>query len=202
MHTKFLAERALLELVGEKGLDAKIMRVGNLMSRQVDGEFQVNFGTNNFMSTLRSYVAMGCFPMSEMDERDEFSPIDEVAHAIVLLAGIDRRFTVFHPYNSHEVEMGNIVLAMQRCGFDIDVVDDDTFEERLRAALADDAINAYVSPLVNYSLDDDDMRFENPVTNTFTVKALYRLGFQWSITETHYLEQAIQMMEMLGFFDL
>ena len=67
---------------------------------------------------------------------------------------------------------------------------------------ADDAINAYVSPLVNYSLDDDDMRFENPVTNTFTVKALYRLGFQWSITETHYLEPAIQMMEMLGFFDL
>ena len=55
---------------------------------------------------------------------------------------------------------------------------------------------------MNYSLDDDDMRFENPVTNTFTVKALYRLGFQWSITETHYLEQAIQMMEMLGFFDL
>ena len=90
-------------------------------------------------------------------------------------------------------------------GLNIDTkyfVDDDTFEERLRAALADDAINAYVSPLVNYSLDDDDMRFENPVTNTFTVKALYRLGFQWSITETHYLEQAIQMMEMLGFFDL
>ncbi|MDO4796888.1 MAG: amino acid adenylation domain-containing protein [Coriobacteriales bacterium] len=202
VHTKYLAEKVVLEMVGEQGLDAKIMRVGNLMSRQQDGEFQVNFSTNNFMSTLKSYVAMGCFPMSEMDETDEFSPIDEVAHAIVLLAGTDRRFTVFHPYNSHDVEMGNIIRAMQDCGLDIDIVDDERFGTRLREALADDAINAYVSPLVNYSLDDDEMRYENPPTNHFTVKALYRLGFQWSITEMRYLRQAIEMMQMLGFFDL
>ena len=202
VHTKFLAEKAVLDMVGEQGLDAKIMRVGNLMSRQLDGEFQVNFNTNNFMSTLKSYVAMGCFPMSEMDEQDEFSPIDETAHAIVLLAGTDSKFTVFHPYNSHTVEMGNIIQAMQGCGLAIDVVDDERFGVRLREALADDAINAFVSPLVNYNLDDDEMRFENPASNRFTVKALYRLGFQWSITETRYLEQAIEMMQMLGFFDL
>ena len=202
VHTKFLAEKVILDMVGEQGLDAKIMRVGNLMSRQLDGEFQVNFNTNNFMSTLKSYVAMGCFPMSEMDEQDEFSPIDETAHAIVLLAGTDSKFTVFHPYNSHTVEMGNIIQAMQGCGLAIDVVDDERFGARLREALADDAINAFVSPLVNYNLDDDEMRFENPASNRFTVKALYRLGFQWSITETRYLEQAIEMMQMLGFFDL
>jgi hypothetical protein len=34
------------------------------------------------------------------------------------------------------------------------------------------------------------------------VKALYRLGFQWSITGLHYLRQAIEMMQLLGFFDL
>ncbi|MDO4538958.1 MAG: AMP-binding protein, partial [Coriobacteriales bacterium] len=202
VYTKYLAERAILQMVGERGLDAKIMRVGNLMSRQLDGEFQINFNTNNFMSTLKAYVAMGCFPMSEMDDTDEFSPIDEVAHAIVMLAGTDRRFTVFHPYNSHEVEMGNIIRAMQERGMHIDVVYDDEFEERLHAALANDEINAYVSPLVNYSLDDDEVRFANLATNSFTIKALYRLGFQWSITEMHYLRRAINMMQTLGFFDL
>jgi thioester reductase-like protein len=202
IHTKFLAEKAVLEMVGEQGLDAKVMRVGNLMSRQVDGEFQMNFNTNNFMATLKSHVALGCFPMSEMDEQDEFSPIDETARAIVLLAGTDRKFTVFHPHNSHTVEMGNIIRAMQECGLAIDVVDDERFSARLREALADDAINAYVSPLVNYNLDDDEIRFENPSTNRFTIKALYRLGFQWSITETRYLNQAIEMMQMLGFFDM
>ena len=202
VHTKFLAEQAILDMVGSRGLDAKIMRVGNLMSRQQDGEFQVNFSTNNFMSTLKSYVALGCFPVSEMDETDEFSPIDEVARGIVLLAGTDAKFTVFHFYNSHTVEMGNIIRAMQESGLDVDVVDDQTFSKRLREALADDRINAYVSPLVNYSLDDDEIRYENPCTNRFTVKALYRLGFQWSITELRYLRQAIEMMQTLGFFDL
>jgi thioester reductase-like protein len=202
VHTKFLAERLILDMVGSQGLDAKIMRVGNLMSRQLDGEFQVNFATNNFMATLKSYVAMGCFPMSEMDQTDEFSPIDEVARGIVLLAGTDAKFTVFHVYNSHTVEMGNIIRAMQDSGFNIDVVDDQTFGKRLHEALADDRINAFVSPLVNYSLDDDEIRFENPSDCRFTVKALYRLGFQWSITEMLYLRQAIDMMDMLGFFDI
>jgi thioester reductase-like protein len=202
VHSKYLAEKIILEMIDEEGLDAKIMRVGNLMSRQLDGEFQANFATNNFMSTLRSYVALGGFPVDEMDMEDEFSPIDEVARAIVLLSGTDGRFTVFHPYNSHHVEMGNIILAMQQCGIDIDVVEDDEFIRRLRKALADEAINAYVSPLVNYNLDDDEIRYELESDNRFTVKALYRLGFQWSITELGYLRKAIEMMQLLGFFDM
>jgi thioester reductase-like protein len=202
VHSKYLAEQIILRMIDEQGLDAKIMRVGNLMSRQLDGEFQMNFSTNNFMSTLKSYVALGCFPITEMDEREEFSPIDEVARAIVLLSGTDSQFTVFHPYNSHEVEMGNVIAAMQECGIHIDIVEDDEFERRLHEALADDSINAFVSPLVNYSLDDDEIRYELDSSNSFTVKALYRLGFQWSITEMTYLEKAIDMMLLLGFFDL
>ena len=37
--SKFLAERAILEAALD-GLDVKIMRVGNLMARDADGEFQ------------------------------------------------------------------------------------------------------------------------------------------------------------------
>ena len=40
--TKFKAEKAVLEAVA-RGLDGKIMRLGNLMGRHSDGEFQVNF---------------------------------------------------------------------------------------------------------------------------------------------------------------
>ncbi|MBP3884512.1 MAG: amino acid adenylation domain-containing protein, partial [Olsenella sp.] len=202
VHTKYLAEELILQKVAHEGLDAKIMRVSNLMSREEDGEFQANFNTNNFMNTLRSYTTLGCFPVSEMDEREEFSPIDETARAIVLLAGTPSAFTVFHPINSHTVEMGNVILAMQRCGYDIDVVSDEAFQSRLKDALARDDINAYVAPLVNYHLDDDEMRHELSYDNSFTTKALYRLGFQWSITEMGYLETAIRMIGLLGFFDM
>ena len=82
VHTKYLAEKTLIKSMREDGLDAKIMRVGNLMGRSVDGEFQMNFGTNSFINTLRAYKALGCFPMSELDERDELSPVDETARAM------------------------------------------------------------------------------------------------------------------------
>ena len=58
VHTKYLAEKRILEMLSENKLDAKIMRVGNLMSRLEDGEFQMNFRTNNFMNTLRSYSVL------------------------------------------------------------------------------------------------------------------------------------------------
>ena len=62
IRTKFLAERAVLEAVSE-GLDGKVVRVGNLMSRNSDGEVQINFITNGFLRSLRGYTAVGKFPM-------------------------------------------------------------------------------------------------------------------------------------------
>ena len=202
VHTKFLAERAILELVGEKGLDAKIMRVGNLMSRQLDGEFQVNFATNNFMSTLRSYVALGCFPVDEMDERTSSRPSTRSRAPSCCSRAPTASSPSSTPTTRTRWRWATSSWPCSSAAWPSTWWSPTTFEERLRAALADDAVNAYVSPLVNYNLDDDEIRYELESDNRFTVKALYRLGFQWSITETHYLEQAIQMMEMLGFFDL
>jgi hypothetical protein len=66
----------------------------------------------------------------------------------------------------------------------------------------DDRINSFVSPLVNYKTDNDENIRENDVDNVFTVKALYRLGFHWNITDKEYIENAIVMLKTLGFFDI
>ena len=71
IRTKFLAERAVLEAVSA-GLDGKIIRVGNLMSRDSDGEFQINFITNGFLRSVRGYKAVGKFPVSSMHEVTDF----------------------------------------------------------------------------------------------------------------------------------
>ncbi len=202
VYSKYLAEKLILDAIEERGLDAKIIRMGNLTSRFKDGEFQINFKTNNFMNTLKAYVALGCFPVQEMDVRDEFSPIDEVARATVLLAGTNREFTVFHAYNSHVVEMGDIVQALKDNELEVDVVDEEEFNERVNKALLDDHINSYVAPLVNYKTDNDEDICENDVDNAFTVKALYRLGFHWNITDMEYIDSAIDMLKTLGFFDI
>ncbi|MBQ9599162.1 MAG: SDR family oxidoreductase, partial [Clostridia bacterium] len=202
VHTKYLAEKRILEMLSENKLDAKIMRVGNLMSRLEDGEFQMNFRTNNFMNTLRSYSVLGCFPVSELDEMVELSPIDETAKGIVLLAGTDSAFTVFHVYNSHTVEMADIIEVMQNNGIYIETVSDDEFEERMHTAVENADINADVAPLVNYNTENDDDFTDVNANNSFTVKALHRLGFKWSLIESSYLNKAIEMLKTLGFFDI
>ncbi|MBR6171836.1 MAG: SDR family oxidoreductase, partial [Eubacterium sp.] len=201
VYTKYLAEEMVLRAVATQGLDAKIMRLGNLMSRQQDGEFQINFRTNNFMNSLRAYAALGCFPYSEMDEQVDFSPIDETARFIIRLAGTPSGFTMFHVYNSHLVDMGDVLTTMVSCGIQMKAVTDDEFKKRLNRGLADDRINTLLSPLVNYDLTDDSRRREIPVDNRFTDQALYRLGLKWSITDLNYLEKMIEMLRTLGFFD-
>jgi thioester reductase-like protein len=57
--SKFKGERLLLQAVTE-GLDGKIMRVGNLMGRHSDGEFQINFRSNAF-AHLRHTKFLKCF---------------------------------------------------------------------------------------------------------------------------------------------
>lgn len=191
----------MLHAIAHQGLDAKIMRLSNLMSRLEDGEFQINFRTNSYMNSLRAYVALGCFPYSGMDEQVDFSPIDETARHVLRLAGTPSTFTVFHVYNSHMVDMADVLAAMECCGISLELVTDEEFDSRLKQGLADESINDMLSPLVNYDLTDDEQRKEIPCDNRFTVQALSRLGDRWSITDMDYLEKMIRKLQQFGFFD-
>ena len=83
----------------------------------------------------------------------------------------------------------------------VDVVHEREYNDRLKAALADESINSSVSPLVNYKTDHDESIVENDVDNAFTIKALYRLGFHWHITDMDYIDSVILMLKTLGFFE-
>jgi thioester reductase-like protein len=196
--TKFRAEQAVLEAV-RGGLRGKIIRVGNLMSREKDGEFQINYSTNGFMKRLRAYAILGSFPMGSMDAEAEFSPIDSTAQAIVLLAGTPDKFTLFHACNCHRVHMANVLEAMQNCGIAITVQSDAEFDRKFHAMLADDKHNLDVSSLIAY-LNSGSRRYVAQ-DNHFTVKALYRLGFSWPLTDKAYISRAVNALYTLGFFD-
>ncbi|MBP5467090.1 MAG: amino acid adenylation domain-containing protein, partial [Clostridia bacterium] len=66
VHSKFNAEKAILDGCAD-GLDGKIIRVGNLMGRNSDGEFQANSITNGFMRDLKGYATLKKFPVNSMD---------------------------------------------------------------------------------------------------------------------------------------
>lgn len=201
IRTKFLAERLILEACARGKLDGKIIRVGNLMSRKSDGEFQINFVTNGFMRTLNAYRTLGQFPMGLMHAPAEFSPIDSTAAAIIALANAQSPFTVFHAYNSHKIFMSDVIYAMRQYGFDIEVVSDERFEETLKEAAKNPDQSDAVLGLIAYASGDAHPRYELMADNRFSVEALYRLGYKWPITDDLYLENAIRALDTLGYFE-
>ena len=200
IRTKFLAERAVLEAVSG-GLDGKVIRVGNLMSRNSDGEFQINFITNGFLRSLRGYQAVGKFPIGGMHEVTEFSPIDSTALAVLRLVQTDRRFTVFHACNSHHIYMADLIYAMRNHGFKIDIVEDEEFEEAVREFAKDSKDSDVVSGLIAYTSHNENEIYTLDYSNRFTAQVLYRLDYKWPVTDDRYLESAIEALDRLAFFD-
>ena len=201
VHSKFVAEDLVLDAVKNRGLNAKIMRVGNLSARQADGEFQINFNTNNFMATLRAYVALGEIPFDELDGLNEFSPIDELARAILLLTETPRECVVFHPYNNHTILQVDILEALARTGLFVKGVERNTFEDRLNNAMQNPMLVELLRPLMAYdsaagvSIEDVDY------DNEYTTQVLYRLGFKWRPVDEDYVERFAKALYVFGFFD-
>lgn len=201
VHSKFVAEDLVLDAVKNRGLNAKIMRVGNLSARQADGEFQINFNTNNFMATLRAYVALGEIPFDELDGLNEFSPIDELVRAILLLTETPRECVVFHPYNNHTILQVDILEALARTGLFVKGVERNTFEDRLNNAMQNPMLVELLRPLMAYdsaagvSIEDVDY------DNEYTTQVLYRLGFKWRPVDEDYVERFAKALYVFGFFD-
>ena len=171
------------------------------MSRQSDGEFQINFITNGFLRTLRGYTAVGKFPVGGMNESAEFSPIDSTAAAVLKTAGTDKRFTIYHATNSHRIFMGDVIYAMREYGFNIEIVPDNEFVQAVGDYAARHENSDAVSGLIAYTSRDDSKIYTIDYDNSFTTEVLYRLGYKWPITDDNYLKNAISALDNLNFFD-
>ena len=203
IYSKFMAERLILDAIARHGLCAKIMRVGNLAARSTDGEFQANFGTNSFMGRIKVYNMLGVCPFAMRNKRVEFSPINEVSHAIVMLATTPRECCVFHPYNIHTQLLGDVLMGLSSVGEGIRFVEQEEFEQAMEVAKSDPAKANQMASLLAYQ----DMAHGLKTTdvtrdNDLTTQILYRLGFSWSPTSWDYVERMLTAIGGLGFFDM
>ena len=196
--SKYRAELKLLEAVRSNGLRGKIIRIGNLMGRHSDGEFQINFHTNAFMNSLRGFATIGKCPISHATDPMSFSPVDITARAVVLLAGTNDRFTAFHADSRFVFDEWQLVEAANRSGIEIRPVPDDEYYADYYRMLSDETLNARLQGLMTN--DRPDLHAVE-TDNTFTANILYRLGFSWPMPDIAYLKRVIVSLKTLGFFD-
>lgn len=195
--SKYHAEQKIFDAI-DKGLRGKVVRVGNLMGRHSDGEFQINADTNMFLSGIRGFAAMEMYPISHMTDSMSFSPVDCTARAIVLLAGTNDIFTAFNADSRYGFDEMKLIDACNACGIKIDPTDDAKYYEEYRKALGDSELNSLLNGLAAY--DRSDMHTVE-TDNEFTVNILYRLGFSWPLVDNSYLERVISSLKSLGYFD-
>ena len=202
VHSKFIAERVVLQAIAENGLSAKVIRVGNLAARAKDGEFQINFSTNAYMGRIKVYNMLGCCPYSIYESKVEFSPIDEVARAIILLSTTPKECCVFHTYNNHALFLGDVLSGLNNIGTDIRFVEDEEYNTAMEIAGNDPQKAKTLSSLLAYKDAAHGKKATGvPVVNAYTTQVLYRLGFKWSPTTWDYVDQMLSAISGLGFFD-
>ncbi len=200
--SKFLAERAVLEAAVEDDVKVKVIRVGNLMARSSDSEFQINFESNGFINRLKAFVTIGKVPYSKLSENVEFSPIDTTAKSIVELSKTPDDCRVFHAYNPQNVTFADIVRIIRDIGLIIDPVEEDEYHIALEEALTDKSKQDGIRGILT-SIGEGQVKKEwVPVENRYTMQILYRLGVNWDLISEEYIYYFVKYLNELGFFDI
>ena len=198
--SKLMGERMVLEAAAE-GLDAKVIRVGTLAARESDGEFQVNFLTNNFMGRLRSYSLLGCFPYSMIENQVCMGPIDRSCEAFLKLAKTPQACCVFNAVNNHTLPLGDIIRQMNQSGSNIEFVEYDVFANALIEAQKDPDKAAILSSMTAYMNTAHGKKIVAiPFKAHQTTQILARMGFFWNASNEKYVDDFINVLRDFMFF--
>ncbi|WP_407422537.1 amino acid adenylation domain-containing protein [Methanobrevibacter sp.] len=198
--SKFLAERQVLEAAAEDGLDVKIMRVGNLMARNSDSEFQINFESNGFINRIKSFITIGKFPVSMLNNNVEFSPIDYTAKSIVSLSKAPKECRVFHPCNNHKISFADVIDILKDLEFDIDVVGEDEFEAALAEVMKDEEKQAGLEGFITSIGSGQVKKVWVKDTNDYTIQMSYLMGVKWPLISDEYVYNFMKFMKDSDFF--
>ncbi len=203
VHSKFEAELCVFDAM-LKGLDGKIIRVGNLTNRTTDFRFQRNYASNAYLKRIKSILELGYMPDYILPLYAEFSPVDQTAEGIVRIGQYAKRQTVFHLNSSKPLYLRKMISILDELGIVIKVVSGEEFKKILQKTMSD-AKTEYIYQALQNDLDGDGkLNYDNNihVSNQFTAWFMKKVGFEWLEIDRKYLEGYINYFKSIGFFIL
>ena len=146
--TKFKAELAVLEAI-YNGLDAQILRLGNITNRYIDGAFQMNAEDNAFAKRLKSFIEIGAFPDYTLGHELELTPVDLAAEATVQILNHKSDCNMFHIMNPKLLPIKDLIQTIQSMGINIMPISDQMMTDIITGILNDDSRKDLVSGIVH-----------------------------------------------------
>lgn len=200
--TKYKAEMIVLEAI-ENGLDAQILRIGNLTNRYSDGMFQINVDENAFAKRIQSFVEIGAFPKYLLQHAIELTPVDLCAESIIRILEYSSNCNVFHIYNPNLVSIRMLYNTLVENGFDIIPVSNKMMNYILSGILEDDNEKSVVSGIVQDIDSNKQFTYISKIhlQSNFTVHFLEKIGFIWPIYDSSYIDKTLKYFEKINFLN-
>jgi len=199
-YTKFLGEKVVYEYI-LKGLDAKVIRMGNLTSRIIDGKFQPNVEENAFVNRLKTIIDLGVVPNNILDFNVEFTPIDVAAKAICLLATTSSKYNTYHLFNQNHIVMSKLDKILAKLGYKLKHITKKQMTELIEFYSNQEDGYEMVKGIIQDLNKNKELDYtpNTVIKSDFTISVLERLGFRWPKIDEKYIEKYIDYLEKIHF---
>ena len=201
VYTKFEAEKLVLSEINN-GLDACILRLGNIVNRYSDGKFQINFSENAFINRIKAIINLKVIPKELLEHQLEFSPVDAVADAIRIITCTKNNFSVFHVYNPNFLKISTLVEYINKLGFDLKIVSDSAFSQQITKFLNNNNKKQKISGLIQYLNKNKELEleFKTIPTEEFSLQFLKKQNYTWPDINYEYINLFVTFFNDIDYF--
>ena len=201
VYTKFEAEKNILEEINN-GLNATILRVGNLSNRFSDGMFQMNVSENAFVNRIKSIISLQVIQNSFLNNSLELTPVDLCAEAIIKTVNSDHNFSVLHIFNTNFVECKKLIEYINNFGYSVNAVSNSEFSSHVTTYINNDNFRNNIAGIItdlnkyktlNYT---SNIEIHGNTSNSL----LNSLNFKWPILNELYFEKYLEFFKKINYF--
>ena len=184
-------------------MQACILRMGNIFNRVSDGKFQINVSENAYVSRIKSILKLGVVQKRFLEHALEFTPVDSSAEAILTIMRNNPKFNILHLFNTKLIDFPNIIAILNNLEYNIQLVNDDEFANKVKEFLKDETLKKQISGLIpdlkkNKTLSIISRSLPNAYFTTLYLKSI---GFEWPEIDKEYVEQFLEYFKKIGYIE-
>lgn len=194
--TKFKAEQIVLDYM-IKGLQANIVRIGNLTNRYSDLKFQYNAEDNAFANRIKTLISLKIFPENNKDMYLEFTPVDVTAEAIIkIMQYFNTRHNMFHLYDNKHVCIKRFFEILKKENIEIKIVTPEEFAKKI-TQFAHSNKRDILAGIINDLGKNNELNYLSniKIKCDYTISYLKKIGFEWPEIEDKYIIKYIENIE-------
>ncbi len=200
--SKFEAEKLVFE-ARKYGINANILRIGNIAFNSNDGTFQENIEQNAFYQMVNMLIKLKAIP-GVIDNVLEFSFIDCVSKAIYLLTSkIGLQNQVFHITNQNKINLNLFAEMLRSLQLTINTMEYGEFLDYLLMKYEENDYKQHIeNTLIHSQLFVLHKETHYDFVSDRTDLILKELGFEWVKPQSSHIKHMIEFGKKMNFFNV